>query len=1200
MANDTTAEDTELCDITIKEPKGGENYYTGDKITISWEASGAIAFKLKLDIYDDQGTTPVISVPIVNVSSEEPKEIYKYEWTIPDSIIGNNCSIYIDQASGECSDKSKFFFIRKREIKIISPNGGEFWDTYKNQTIQCEYLGNVESVKLEYFSPHLDEPVELVKSSPRSAEYSWKPTIQPIDSCKIRVTDTRDNSVFDESDGFFTICDTLEIVSDELIPFRRDRTDSYFLESTGGYGEITWIDIENKFPWNNLIFDNGKISGKPNSDDRLKVTIEARDNAIPKHIVTKDFKIIVDTDIVITNNELNTRIVGQRNDDKLTAIYGEPPYSWYKVLGNLPLGLDIDSDQGKITGKAKEREDATFSLIAVDAQGDSSAPKEFSISVYNSLNISPRELDFAYINKHYEQFLFADTLAGSRSPVWEVTFNKEKFDEYPLELIPDGRRAFITGDPAKKDSFYFRIKVTDTISSLSDSCLYWFCVKNSDEITITPVDPSISGRDGDNVDLYFEAKNAINPISWDINPPLPDSLNLTAEKVDNKYHLHGDKVKVGQHNFLLTATDKNLRQATKNYRIAFYDTLIITSPSPLEGNLCEVFFYELDVAGDSGTVKYELVRSAVPPPPGISVDEDGVIHGTPSQLGDYHLTVLARDKIDTTTKKFTFFCEPAKNIDINPLNQSYVIGEKIPLQWNENRAVKIELVRKTGSDSLLEVLSESNSQGSFEVFADYPIADQNYIQLSVVDCEDKKGSSERFVVKARQLEKIIMPYLFRLPYGYEQDKYRLISVPLDLDNKSIVDNLSQEVNLLGDDPDCLLYTVKGLEQWDKYSPQKSDSIKFDVGRSFLIISRKRIDDIQFSSGTEIGDIKTEIPLKAGWNLVANPYCTDSLTAKIENLTLDNFYVKSNPDIQIILWRYDGAWNKVKTREIIHPWTGYALQSYFADTLVVEPNWINVDVESQSVIRNDNLTGDAMWHVNVILKSNNNEDSFNLFGIAKDSKLGFDQRDIPEPPPLGKHATIIFRNSNWGEYRGNYCTDFQPLVKEGNYWHFSILSNDLNSQMELTFNGIPRIPLEYQIMLHDLDSNEFFDLRKKNAITIKPSSRDFRLVVAMQEHVSDLPTIIQDFDLLPNYPNPFNPSTTLKFQLPRETSINLKVYNIRGELVRELAHEKLMPMGSHSIQWDGKNDRGENVATGVYLFTLEWENSRIVRKMLLVK
>jgi hypothetical protein len=85
----------------------------------------------------------------------------------------------------------------------------------------------------------------------------------------------------------------------------------------------------------------------------------------------------------------------------------------------------------------------------------------------------------------------------------------------------------------------------------------------------------------------------------------------------------------------------------------------------------------------------------------------------------------------------------------------------------------------------------------------------------------------------------------------------------------------------------------------------------------------------------------------------------------------------------------------------------------------------------------------------------------------------------------------------------------------------------------------------------------------------------------------------------NFPNPFNPEACIEFSLPDPGRISLRVYNLKGQLVREL-NSDLYPQGKHRVVWDGRDDEGKAVSSGVYLFRLESGKAAIVRKMLLAK
>ena len=93
-------------------------------------------------------------------------------------------------------------------------------------------------------------------------------------------------------------------------------------------------------------------------------------------------------------------------------------------------------------------------------------------------------------------------------------------------------------------------------------------------------------------------------------------------------------------------------------------------------------------------------------------------------------------------------------------------------------------------------------------------------------------------------------------------------------------------------------------------------------------------------------------------------------------------------------------------------------------------------------------------------------------------------------------------------------------------------------------------------------------------------------------------------LLPNYPNPFNPETWIPYQLANSTDVQIVLYDTRGIAIRHLALG-YQPAGYYTTRnraayWDGRNDLGEHVATGVYFYQLQADNMSLLRKMVILK
>ncbi|MDZ7332078.1 MAG: FG-GAP-like repeat-containing protein [candidate division KSB1 bacterium] len=92
---------------------------------------------------------------------------------------------------------------------------------------------------------------------------------------------------------------------------------------------------------------------------------------------------------------------------------------------------------------------------------------------------------------------------------------------------------------------------------------------------------------------------------------------------------------------------------------------------------------------------------------------------------------------------------------------------------------------------------------------------------------------------------------------------------------------------------------------------------------------------------------------------------------------------------------------------------------------------------------------------------------------------------------------------------------------------------------------------------------------------------------------------EQFVLNQNYPNPFNPATLISFQLPEARTVTLKVFNLLGDEIRTLLNEKKQA-GYHQISWDGKNDSGQEMPSGIYLIKIEAGEFRAYRKMVKIR
>ncbi|MCK9328784.1 MAG: CapA family protein [Candidatus Cloacimonetes bacterium] len=187
-------------------------------------------------------------------------------------------------------------------------------------------------------------------------------------------------------------------------------------------------------------------------------------------------------------------------------------------------------------------------------------------------------------------------------------------------------------------------------------------------------------------------------------------------------------------------------------------------------------------------------------------------------------------------------------------------------------------------------------------------------------------------------------------------------------------------------------------------------------------------------------------------------------------------------------------------------------------------------------------------------------------------------------------TTIYANLNVPENTGGY--------------NLSIVPQAVNNESYIYFDDVDIIEWDAWTPFSDYahkspNSYYYLQLEKtdvQNTATVYYKDVSFNeLPVTTNEIV--VPK--QDLTVYNNYPNPFNPTTTIHFSLTKEQHIELDIYNIKGQKVVSLLNQ-VLPQGKHSIQWYGLNKHNKKVATGIYLYSIKTKNQQIVKKMLMIK
>ncbi len=157
--------------------------------------------------------------------------------------------------------------------------------------------------------------------------------------------------------------------------------------------------------------------------------------------------------------------------------------------------------------------------------------------------------------------------------------------------------------------------------------------------------------------------------------------------------------------------------------------------------------------------------------------------------------------------------------------------------------------------------------------------------------------------------------------------------------------------------------------------------------------------------------------------------------------------------------------------------------------------------------------------------------------------------------------------------------------------------DLDGINEVVF-GIQGVRDELYTLTQNADSSYTVDssVNNENRIFMRVMSGSGIAVSIDDERI----IVPDDYKLHDNYPNPFNPTTTISFTLPLDKAVSVRVFDMTGRLVRTLVNNEYRTEGYHQVVWDATNDAGRQVASGSYLYTLEYGNFRQSKTMVLIK
>jgi hypothetical protein len=359
---------------------------------------------------------------------------------------------------------------------------------------------------------------------------------------------------------------------------------------------------------------------------------------------------------------------------------------------------------------------------------------------------------------------------------------------------------------------------------------------------------------------------------------------------------------------------------------------------------------------------------------------------------------------------------------------------------------------------------------------------------------------------------------------------------------------------------------------------------------FLITQENKI--LTSGAGVTVATLTPfQTSLQPGWYMIASPFNFE--------IPLQNVQPES---LRKDLYTYNGVWQSSLGK--LQPWEGYMIKVKEAVTLTILPS--ETTVNPPSAITKNVMSPE--WFIGVEATCERARDRDNVAGVIQDAALEWDRYERFEPPPIGEFIMVSFPHRDWQRYPDVYTTDFRPPADDGYAWDFTVDTNIPGKPVTLRFDNLELLAPALEARLIDVSLKIAQDLRRESQYVYR-SNHDggrkiFRLLIGKSDFVDEqsagLTAMPRTYELTQNFPNPFNPSTSIKFGLPQESRVTLKIYNLLGKEIATLLNGVEKAAGYHVAIWEGRDQDGNTVPSGIYLYRLQAGQVILTKKMTLIK
>lgn len=419
---------------------------------------------------------------------------------------------------------------------------------------------------------------------------------------------------------------------------------------------------------------------------------------------------------------------------------------------------------------------------------------------------------------------------------------------------------------------------------------------------------------------------------------------------------------------------------------------------------------------------------------------------------------------------------------------------------------------------------------------------------------------------------------YQNPSDYKATDYQIVGVPGNSGTR--IDSL-----LTGTQKkDWAVYWDNGAGANNLVPFNGGANFTLSTGKAFWLIRKGawRVKMNVPSAPMDSSSQTVNIPLHSGWNLITNPYTSSIAWSSLQhiNSTSEPIYAfHKSFDTSAVFQPYGGYYffNKGNISSLKVPYTA----------LFPSPSQRNTNpalggIQNLGKVENE-------WKIQIMFSSPDGiTDHSTWLGVSEDVHGENNPMDVHKPAGVQDIPSVYFSRPEWDSTYSTFAADIRPLFTTQSVWDFDVWTPD-RTKAQLTFEGINTVPEQFEIYLFDTKASRVINLRKNPSYAFTPAQQtsQFLLAVGIKDSLEQMAKSVrtpQSFELGNNYPNPFNPTTSIPVEISARADIELKIFNLLGQEVKQL-YKGTLDAGKYWFTWDGTDSQRQAVASGYYFYRM---------------